>query len=134
MTEIKETIVRVRQNGGILEVEDWRGRVHRCQAADLGQHVERLLAEPDLPKVDVVSPGVDQVIHMYAAQFVPPEVRSLAVPGFQIVQWAFRYFQQAQRQAAERRYQEHAERQQSQPQPPPREQHRQAHRRGQRVG
>lgn len=77
------TMIKV-QSGepGFLQVEDWRGRVQNVSVADLGAHVQRILADPDLPDLQVVSPGVGRLAD-FIAQGLPPEDREIVVPGLQ---------------------------------------------------
>lgn len=82
-----ETVVRVKLlPDGRLEVEDWRGNISACSPGDLGSRVRSILADPNLPPVEVTNPGAVQVAEFYARAILPPELRPLAGPGIQALQ------------------------------------------------
>lgn len=137
-----ETILRVALlPDGRLEYQDWKGRVNSCRPEELGARCRELLAEPDLPRVEVVNPGVSEMAEQYARVFLPPEYQSLARPGVVAVEKLFRSWvasRQASAQRAGRQQQQgstqgNAQRSEPDPPQPPRPPHRSARRRGQRI-
>lgn len=81
MSQKREVILRVRRcDDGRLEVEDWRGAPVKMLPHEIGAHVDRVLASPDLPPVDVVAPGVGRIAEI-VAQRVAPGDRDIVGPG-----------------------------------------------------
>jgi hypothetical protein len=134
---VKKTMIRVgRTSDGRLEVEDWRGRSFKCRVEDLGDEVDKILADPELPDVDVVSPGAANITELLAREVLPPESRHLAAPAAGLIQDLVGHlpdfiarirYAMYQRRAASYRPPEDPQTSQAPP-------HRTAYRRGQRFG
>jgi len=126
----RETVLRVRLlSDGRLEYEDWRGNTQTCPAAELGARAQAILADPNLPPVEVVNPGATKVAEFYARALLPPELRHLAGPGVTALEDVLRAVQRArQRVPGPPPPQANPH-----PPPPPEPPRPSAHRRGKRV-
>lgn len=79
----KATMIKVEAGApGFFQVEDWRGTARAVPVAELGAYVQKLLADPQIPDLQVVSPGVGRLADMLA-RGLAPEDRDIVVPGVQ---------------------------------------------------